>query len=112
MNAWYVVSGGAFLVLWQEKEIVGCVGLKKRGECCDQKTGQIKRFAIAKELRHQGYGTWLLQNILRIAREKNYTLLKLATGSNEKAKGLYEKAGFRLIGRDPRNDDYLMECIL
>jgi ribosomal-protein-alanine N-acetyltransferase len=63
----------------------------------------ILRIAVRPEWRCLGIASWLLNETLYLARTKGATQAFLEVRpSNEAARALYQKAGFKTIGRRPR----------
>ncbi len=62
----------------------------------------ILKIAVAPEWRHQGIALWLLEKSLENAVKKGAEVTYLEVRpSNNPAIGLYNKAGFRVVGKRP-----------
>lgn len=77
--------------------------------------GYIDNVAVRTDARHLGIGTALVEQAIQRAKERNLVLLTLEVrASNTSAISLYEKYGFREVGRrknyykTPREDAILM----
>ena len=82
--------GGIILASEQEK-VFGCVALRK----FNGQTGEIKRMYIQPGYQKRGIGKMLLEQALLLAKECNYTIVKLDTlNSMIPAINLYKEAGF------------------
>ena len=63
---------------------------------------QILKIAIRPEYRHQGMGTWLLQQTVHKAQLKEVEAIFLETRiSNKAALNLYHQQGFKIIDQRP-----------
>lgn len=61
--------------------------------------GYVANIAVLPEFRHSGIASILLENAIKICREKNLAFLSLEVRkSNENAISLYNKFGFELVG--------------
>jgi len=108
-RGYYVTPGGNFwFATTGTGELAGFVGLKNEGDG----TGSVKRLAVAP--RHQGRGTGyrLIAELMDWARRAGFCGLYLATGADERAKGIYTRHGFEAIEFDEHHRDYLMGCTL
>lgn len=81
--------------------------------------GQIANVACAPKARRQGCGEAVLTALLNEARRRGLSFVTLEVRvSNEAALGLYEKLGFRVVGKRPNfytapiEDALLMQCDL
>ena len=90
--------------LWcaeSEGKIVGCIGIAQNGT-----RAQLRWFLLEPEVRHMGLGRELLSRALAFAKNAGYASVYLDTTSDlTEAISLYEKAGFREVGRKP-NDSW------
>lgn len=82
--------------LWEAGKIIACLRANENGDLL-----HMGRFAVAKELRKQGFGRILMEKLTEYAKEKGYSGIELS--AVETAVGFYEKQGFRAIG------DYYLE---
>lgn len=109
IESFYIEPGGNFFVARDQAtgKIAGFIGLKNEG----QAVGRIMRMAVMLEYRRQGIGFSLVQAAVEWSKENGFSKLKLGTGFKEKAKPVYEKAGFVVVDTN-NNKDYLMELDL
>jgi len=107
----YFENSGTFLVTVDENRIIGTGAIRylEDGVC------ELKRMWLLTEYHGQGYGYRMMQELSRIAREKEYKIMRLLTDRivQRQAVIFYERLGFYEIpsfGDDP--DDMGMEMIL
>lgn len=89
--------GITFWTAWADGVLMGCGALKE----LTPSHAEIKSMRTPQARRGQGAGRALLEHILRVAKERNYALLSLETGSQEAfvpAQRLYERFGFTHCG--------------
>jgi putative acetyltransferase len=82
---------------WDGAELVGCAALKE----LSPSQGEIKSMRTPNATRRKGAGRALLQHIIAVARDRNYSLLSLETGSHPAfapAHSLYISHGFVASG--------------
>lgn len=99
-----------FLVALENGEVLGCIAMNNAlGE------GFISKIMVKQENRRQGIGELLLENLCDYARANNMLSLSLEVRqSNQPAISLYEKAGFKNLGkrknfyRNPKEDAVIM----
>ena len=99
-----------FFVALQNGEVLGCVAMNNAfGE------GFISKIMVKEENRRQGTGALLLQKLSEYAREEQMFSLSLEVReSNLPAIALYEKSGFKNLGkrksfyRNPKEDAVIM----
>jgi GNAT superfamily N-acetyltransferase len=85
-----------FLVLWQEGQAIGCVGLQPFGPAA----AEIKRMYVVPAARGRGLSRLLLGAVENHARNRGLTALRLETGVKQaEAIGLYSRSGYREIPR-------------
>ncbi len=102
----YIDQGGNFFVAKDGRgNIVGFLAIRNDGDGL----GAVKRVAVLPGHQRKGIASKLLQAAIDWSTGQGYSKLKLSTGFNEKGKPLYEKFGFKVVGRDTTNEDYLME---
>lgn len=101
----------SFLVLEEEERVVGYIGMMNTNQ-----EGEITRIVLSTESRHRGYGSRLLENMLRWAEHLGlHEVFLEVRRSNEAAKGLYEKYGFQIIAerknyyKAPQEDAIIMQ---
>ena len=88
------------LLAKSDEKIVGCASLSR----LPRRMRHRGDFAIsvAKEYWNKGIGSQLLNNIIAFAKENNFDSIDLQVRSdNKSAIHLYEKYGFKKIGRHP-----------
>jgi len=107
----YFENGGTFLVTTDDERIVGTGAIRflEEGVC------ELKRMWLLQEYQDQGHGYRMMMNLMSIAREKGYTVMRLETDRivQTKAVDFYKRLGFYEISRygdDP--DDTGMELVL
>ena len=86
-----------FWTVWQDELLMGCGALKE----ISKYQGEIKSMRTPSARRGQGAGRKMLEHIIKVARERNYHVLRLETGSQpafEPARKLYESYGFEYCG--------------
>jgi ribosomal protein S18 acetylase RimI-like enzyme len=94
LSTLYAKPNGAFVLAFFDHSLIGCFGIRK----IDDKTCELKRMYLSKELRGRGLGEKLLLKALEIARLSGYQHMRLDTlPSMQSAFGLYQKLGFREI---------------
>ena len=103
-----------FIVAMQGDALVGYAALSS---ILDE--GNLDNIAAAPDHRRQGIGEALLNEIIRLARERQLALLYLEVrAGNDAAIALYKKHGFQDVGRrknyyeKPREDAILMTLVL
>ncbi len=82
-----------FLSAWNGDTLLGIGAVKQ----LDARTGEIKSMRTAEAALGHGVGTAILRHIIALARERNYTALKLETGTGaafDAAHALYARHGF------------------
>jgi GNAT superfamily N-acetyltransferase len=97
-----------FLVLWQDAEAIGCIGLQPFGPAA----AEIKRMYVVPAARGRGLSRLLLGAVETHARNRGLTALRLETGIKQpEAIGLYSRSGYREIPRyAPYEDIALSVC--
>lgn len=86
-----------FWSAWVGSDLVGCGALKE----LEPGHAEIKSMRSANRFRGTGVGKKMLEHILQVARERNYTRLSLETGTQDfflPARKLYERYGFEYCG--------------
>lgn len=82
-----------FLSAWDGDTLLGVGALKQ----LDPLTGEVKSMRASPAARGRGVGFAILDHIVRLARERGYTALKLETGTGPlfaAAHALYRRYGF------------------
>ncbi len=87
----YAKPFGGIILVKEEEVIIGCVAIRKiNGE-----VGELKRMYIKPGYQKKGVGKTLLAKALQLARECNYSIVKLDTLKDMlPAINLYKQAGF------------------
>ncbi len=99
---------GTFLVAGETgadgDEVLGCVGLRWRGDDVPEDAAEIKRMWTAPTVRGRGVGKLLLDEVVRRARDAGCARLVLDSRADlVEARTLYERAGF--VEVEPYNDN-------
>lgn len=82
-----------FLVAWQGDRIVGTGALVHRSD----KTGEIVRMSVARDMRRQGIGSLILERLIERARSKGYRRVILETTKTwSEVIKFYLKCGFQV----------------
>jgi putative acetyltransferase len=85
---------GAFVIAWLQGQPVGCGALRP----LEPGIGEIKRMYVEPDFRRRGVARKILEKLEAVAREKNYRLLRLETGTLQpEAISLYEVCGYYRI---------------
>ena len=83
--------------IWDDRQLLGCGALKELTPF----HGEIKSMRTPNAARGKGAGRELLQHIVAVARDRDYRMLSLETGSHpafEPAHNLYRSHGFSVSG--------------
>jgi GNAT superfamily N-acetyltransferase len=92
---------GLFLVARHERQLVGGIGLRSIGDA-DLHYAEIKRLWVRPDLRREGIGLTLMNEIERHAKELGHTMLFLETGpAQPEALALYRTYGWTEIEQYP-----------
>jgi len=92
---------GLFLVARRERHLVGGVGLRSIGEP-ELHFAEVKRLWVRPDLRREGIGLTLMNEIESSARELGYVTLFLETGpAQPEALSLYASTGWTEIEQYP-----------
>lgn len=93
----YLKHGGEFLIGECDGQFVAMGALKRTGPG----RAEIKRMRVSPEYQGRGYGQRILEELEACARALGYQVLHLDTSVLQiPAQKLYEKNGFREVGRD------------
>jgi putative acetyltransferase len=87
----------SFFSVWDDETLLGCGALRQLSAT----EGEVKSMRTPHGLRGRGAGRAVLDHIIALARERDYRLLSLETGSHsafEPAQRLYASRGFELCG--------------
>lgn len=86
--------GGGFVVAYLADEAAGCGGFKR----LDAQRAELKRMYVPPRARGLGVGRKVLEGIEDRARRAGYTLIRLDTGTAQRAAhALYRSAGYLAI---------------
>lgn len=103
-------NGTKFFVAVQNKKVLGYIGIS-----CILDEGYITNIAVFPEFRQKGVGTALLNRVFSLASDLNLSFVSLEVRvSNLTAISLYEKLGFKTVGRrknfydNPKEDALIM----
>ena len=86
-----------FWTVWEDGHLLGCGALRE----LTPKHGEVKSMRTPAAARRRGAGRAALNTIVQKAKQRNYELLSLETGSHpafRPAQRLYASAGFELCG--------------
>lgn len=91
------------LIAIDENQVVGIAGITQAGTRYKVAHRAELGVTVLKSFWHQGIGTALMNACIRCAREAGYSQLELTVvAENENAVAMYQKAGFRELGRNPK----------
>jgi GNAT superfamily N-acetyltransferase len=98
VEAAYTQRGGFFGVVENKEGVVsGTYGLYP----LPNGVAEIRKMYLRPALRGRGLGSFLLDSLLKLAKEKTYTRVELETaGVLKEAIGLYTKKGFKPVQRE------------
>jgi putative acetyltransferase len=90
----YVAPKGGIWVAWAGDDPLGCMAL----HALSSDTGELKRVYVKPDARGRGVARRLAEHVIREARARGYTRLRLGTQTTAiPAQRLYESLGFRRI---------------
>lgn len=101
VNEWFqqhLRAGLTYVAVEVDSEVVGGATIEPR----EGKASHVAYFGVflKKEFRNLGIGTLLTRKMMEIAREKGFEMMQLYVfASNPQAIHIYEKLGFRDVGR-------------
>jgi putative acetyltransferase len=99
-----MVPRSAFVVAWIGDEAVGCGAIRPMAE---PHVAEVKRMYVRPAMRGKGISRRMLLTLEGLAKEFDYTTLRLETGLRQpQAIGLYESEGYRRI---PCFGDYALD---
>ena len=94
MATQYASPTGCLFLAFEEKEPVGCVGLR----LFEKKICEMKRLYVKPEFRNLKIGKLLVEAVINEARLLNYEAMRLDTlDSMQRANILYKSFGFKQI---------------
>ena len=99
-------GNAAYLIAAENGEILGHLFLKFYGTPRDPDYPNMEDLFVREDLRGKGLGTKLIKESERIARDKGFNKIGMSVNPtlNPKAKSLYERLGYKDLGRKPRLD--------
>ncbi len=87
----YASPDGGIILVKEESEIIACVAIRKISES----VGELKRMYTKPSHQNKGIGKVLLEKALQLAKDCNYSVVKLDTlNYMQPAIHLYQQAGF------------------
>lgn len=90
----YAPPAGELLIAIADDKVAGCVALR----ALDDRVCEMKRLFVRPEFRKTGLGRRLAQEIIDVARQRGYPVMRLDTLDRlTEAMRLYESLGFRKI---------------
>lgn len=99
-----MVPRSAFVVAWLNGDAVGCGAIRPMAE---SHVAEVKRMYVRPQMRGKGISRRVLLTLEALAKEFDYTTLRLETGLRQpQAMGLYETEGYRRI---PCFGDYALD---
>ena len=108
----YTLPSGCLLLATCEKQMAGCIALKK----LDNDTCEMKRLYVLPQFRKLGIGKLLTEAVIEEARKLGYKRIRLDTlPSMIRARNLYKSLGFEEIAPyryNPVEGTSFMELIL
>lgn len=82
-----------YLLVYHESQLVALIGARFY-----LKETHITNLSVVPDFQNQGIGTWLMELMIDLARQKSSELVSLEVRiDNEKAKQLYKKLGFEAL---------------
>ncbi|HYF19681.1 MAG TPA: GNAT family N-acetyltransferase [Ramlibacter sp.] len=97
------LASQAFWGAWEGGVLVGMVGLERRLRAKERHKGTVVGMYVPPGYAGRGVGMALLQALLAQARAEGLRHLVLTVSEgNDAAQRLYERAGFRAFGIEPR----------
>ena len=88
---------------WDADRLGGMIGLEREARAKNRHKATVVGMYVVPELAGRGVGRLLLDEVTAQARRDGIELLVLTvTHGNERAATLYERAGFRSFGIEPR----------
>ncbi|MCY1461484.1 Acetyltransferase (GNAT) domain protein [compost metagenome] len=66
----------------------------------DARALYIRELQVAQAFRGQGAGSWAIDQVLALAYREGRQVLRLTVFENNPARALYERKGFKEVGRD------------
>ena len=109
-------SGQVFELLLEDKNVIGYLGYEFN--CKETGLLKIHKIYLLPETQGKGFGKFMIDEIVNIAKSNNQKGVFLNVNKYNKAKFFYEKLGFVIskeevidIGNDYVMDDYIMEYL-
>lgn len=94
----------AFDVAWSDRENwlilrdrarVGYVSLSR-----DLRAIYIRELQVAEPFHRQGAGSWVIDQVIGMARQERRAAIRLTVFESNPARSLYERKGLRVVGKD------------
>lgn len=82
------------LIAWGDN-VLGYVSLSR-----DASALYIRELHIVEAFRGQGNGSWVIDQVLVLARRERRPALRLTVFENNPTRALYERKGLRVVGKD------------
>lgn len=109
-------AGQVFELVFEDNNVIGFVSYEFN--CKKTKLLKIHKIYLLPETQGKGFGKFLIDEIVRIAKSNDQKGIFLNVNKYNKAKFFYDKVGFVVskeevidIGNDYVMDDYVMELI-
>ncbi len=109
-------AGQVFELIFEDNNVIGFVSYEFN--CKKTKLLKIHKIYLLPETQGKGFGKFMIDEIIRIAKSNDQKGIFLNVNKYNKAKFFYEKAGFIVskeevidIGNGYVMDDYVMELI-
>jgi len=93
INELYNLNNSINLIIKDKKQIIGFLSGNIE-TFHDEKSYFLKEIAILEKYQHQGFGSFLLQEIEKLLKKQNINSIYLITHSNSIAEKFYIKNGF------------------
>jgi putative acetyltransferase len=95
LKTMYNAADGGIILCKEGNNFIGCVAIRR----IDITTAELKRMFVQPAHQHKGIGKILLQKAIALAKNCNYTYIRLDTLSHmAPAINLYKKYGFYQVG--------------
>ncbi|MFB6087160.1 MAG: GNAT family N-acetyltransferase [Haloarculaceae archaeon] len=108
----YVESGGEFLVVERDGEVVAMGGLRVDTPACEEREGEVGellRMRVDPDHQREGYGTAVLGALETAARERGLDRLTLTTARRQTAATeFYPANGYERVGTEAHGEYELL----
>lgn len=93
----------SYLILEEDGQVLGHVFLKYYGSPTEPHYPEMEDLFIKEELRSKGLGSVLIKECEKLAKERGFYEIGLGVNPtlNPRAKALYERFGYKDVGRKP-----------